>query len=44
MPPLAFIRRVADTTTVSAVTEEYVREGQVHREKRQSVGVQIVGA
>ena len=27
---LLFIRRVADTTTVSAVTDEYVREGHVH--------------
>jgi len=27
---LLFIRRVADTTTVTAVTEEYVREGHVH--------------
>jgi len=27
---LLFIRRVADTTTVSAVTEEYVREGHAH--------------
>ena len=27
---LLFIRRVADTTTVTAVTDEYVREGHVH--------------
>jgi SulP family sulfate permease len=27
---LLFIKRVADTTTVSPVTEEYVREGHVH--------------
>ena len=27
---LLFIRRVADTTTVSAVTDEYVRDGHVH--------------
>ncbi len=27
---LLFIHRVADTTTVSAVTDEYVREGHVH--------------
>jgi SulP family sulfate permease len=27
---LLFIKRVADTTTVSAVTDEYVREGHVH--------------
>jgi SulP family sulfate permease len=27
---LLFIRRVADTTTVSVVTDEYVREGHVH--------------
>lgn len=27
---LLFIHRVADTTTVSAVTADYVREGQVH--------------
>ena len=27
---LLFIRRVVDTTTVSAVTDEYVREGHVH--------------
>lgn len=27
---LLFIRRVADTTTVSAVTDEYVREGHAH--------------
>jgi SulP family sulfate permease len=27
---LLFIRRVADTTTVTAVTDEYVSEGQVH--------------
>ena len=27
---LLFIRRVADTTTVSAVTDDYVREGWVH--------------
>jgi SulP family sulfate permease len=27
---LLFIKRVADTTTVSAVTDEYVRDGQLH--------------
>jgi SulP family sulfate permease len=27
---LLFIHRVADTTTVTAVTEDYVREGQAH--------------
>jgi SulP family sulfate permease len=27
---LLFIRRVADTTTVTAVTDEYVRDGHVH--------------
>jgi sulfate permease, SulP family len=27
---LLFIKRVADTTTVTAVTDEYVSEGQVH--------------
>jgi SulP family sulfate permease len=27
---LLFIKRVADTTTVTAVTDEYVREGHVH--------------
>ena len=27
---LLFIRRVADTTTVSAVTDDYVRDGHVH--------------
>jgi SulP family sulfate permease len=27
---LLFIRRVADTTTVTAVTDDYVREGQPH--------------
>jgi MFS superfamily sulfate permease-like transporter len=27
---LLFIKRVADTTTVSAVTDDYVREGHVH--------------
>ena len=27
---LLFIRRVAETTTVTAVTEEYVREGHAH--------------
>jgi SulP family sulfate permease len=27
---LLFIKRVADTTTISAVTDEYVQQGQVH--------------
>ena len=27
---LLFIQRVADTTTVTAVTDDYVREGQAH--------------
>jgi hypothetical protein len=30
IPALLFIRRVAETTTVSAVTDEYVRSGHVH--------------
>jgi sulfate permease, SulP family len=34
---LLFIRRVADTTTVSAVTEQYVQEGQVHILQNQTI-------
>jgi SulP family sulfate permease len=34
---LLFIKRVADTTTVSAVTEDYVREGQVHILQNQAI-------
>jgi SulP family sulfate permease len=34
---LLFIKRVADTTTVSAVTEDYVRDGQVHILQNQTI-------
>jgi len=34
---LLFIRRVADTTTVSAVTEEYVQEGHAHSLQHQVI-------
>jgi sulfate permease, SulP family len=34
---LLFIRRVADTTTVTAVTDEYVREGHVHSLQHQTL-------
>ncbi len=34
---LLFIKRVADTTTVTAVTDEYVIEGQVHTLQNQDI-------
>ena len=34
---LLFIKRVADTTTVTAVTDEYVQEGQVHALQNQTI-------
>jgi SulP family sulfate permease len=34
---LLFIRRVADTTTVSAVTEQYIQDGQVHILQNQAI-------
>jgi SulP family sulfate permease len=34
---LLFIRRVADTTTVTAVTDEYVQEGHVHSLQHQDI-------
>jgi len=34
---LLFIKRVADTTTVTAVTDEYVQEGHVHALQNQTI-------
>ena len=34
---LLFIRRVADTTTVTAVTDDYVQDGQVHSLQNQMI-------
>ncbi len=34
---LLFIRRVADTTTVTAVTDEYVRDGHLHALQNQTI-------
>jgi SulP family sulfate permease len=38
---LLFIKRVADTTTVTAVTEEYVREGHVHALQNQTIPLYV---
>jgi SulP family sulfate permease len=34
---LLFIKRIAETTTVAAVTDEYVKEGQVHSLQHQDI-------
>jgi len=34
---LLFIRRVADTTTVSAVTDQYIQDGQLHALQNQTI-------
>jgi len=34
---LLFIRRVAETTTVSAVTEQYIQDGQLHALQNQAI-------